>query len=51
MGLYIMYAIIVFLLMPLLTPKGNTVYRLLYLLISLGLPPIGPYIWWWMGRH
>lgn len=48
--LYLAYIIIVLMLMPVLTPKGNTAYKLLYLLLSLGLPVVGLLAWYLMRR-
>lgn len=51
MGLfYLPYIIIVLILMPVLTPKGNTAYKLIYLLLSLGLPIVGLLVWCLMRR-
>lgn len=48
--LYLPYIIIVLILMPVLTPKGNTTYKLIYLLLSLGLPVVGLLAWCLMRR-
>lgn len=44
--LYFIYMIIVLLLMPVLAREGGIVCKIAYLVIDLGIPFLGIYLWW-----
>lgn len=47
---YFIYMIIALLLMPVFVKEDGPLYKMVYLIVALGIPFFGIYVWWRMGR-